>query len=338
MNETQLINVENINALQLFTEDGIDPMLKAIELQVADFVPDLETVKGRAECASMAHRVSKAKVVLDTAGKDLVAKWKEKAKVVDDSRKHARAFLDDLRDRVRQPLTEWEAEQVRILAEKKERDELEYMHGEAIAEDFIFEREREIKRREAEFEARENERREREEKERLEDEARKRDAREKARRKAEIEAEEREREEREENIKREAAEKAQRDADEAIRVAEENAERDRAAAKKAEQYLKDQAERAKREAKEAAEKAEHQRLEAIEETKREARQREAVRIDKEHRARRERERKAADVEHRRTINNKILTALDDEGFGDRTAKKIVTLIATGTIPYVSINY
>ena len=339
---SQLIAVENINALELFTEDGIDPMLKAIEAEVAGFVPDLTTAKGRGEIATTAHQVSRAKVRLDNAGKGLVADWKERAKVVDASRKIAREFLDDLRDRTRAPLTEWEKEKAEADAKKAAWEKREYEMGEAIAEDMIFDREAKLKAREAELEAEENARIEKERIAREEQEAIDRAEREQTLREEREAHEKKEREEREARIKREAAEKADADAKQKIQDAEDQAERDREAREKAEQYLKDAAELAVKEKREAEERLEREKREAEERGKREAEekaQREAdERREDERLERVERDRKAADVEHRRGINTKILTALDKEGIGDRTAKKIVTLIATGTIPHVSINY
>lgn len=103
MMEMILVEASQANALQIFTQDGIDVLLRQIEAEAKAFTPDTQTAKGRKEIASMAHRVSKAKVVLDDLGKDLVAEWKKQSKAVDEQRKTARDFLDALRDEVRQP-------------------------------------------------------------------------------------------------------------------------------------------------------------------------------------------------------------------------------------------
>jgi len=110
-----LICVEQINALEVFTEKGVEPILEEIKNKVALLVPDVETSKGRKEIASMANKIARSKTLLDEVGKNLVADWKAKAKVVDDSRKKMRDTLDQLKEITRAPLTEWEqAERDRI--------------------------------------------------------------------------------------------------------------------------------------------------------------------------------------------------------------------------------
>ncbi|TFH47676.1 MAG: cell envelope biogenesis protein TolA, partial [Lysobacterales bacterium] len=148
---SNLIPIESVNALQLFTIDGIDSLLKQIEDEVSDFEADVATVKGRQEIKSTAYKVTLSKGVIDTAGKDLVADWKKKAAVVDESRRKARAFLDDLSTKVRQPLTAWEQEQAAIEAAKRLVDQVAALHEEALAMNDLFDREREVQAREAEL-------------------------------------------------------------------------------------------------------------------------------------------------------------------------------------------
>ena len=52
----------------------------------------------------------------------MVSDWKAKAKKVDAVRKHARDFLDGLKDEVRMPLTEWEAAE-ELRQEEEDRKE-----------------------------------------------------------------------------------------------------------------------------------------------------------------------------------------------------------------------
>jgi len=103
-------------ALDVFTKPkGLDPYIAKIREEIDAFVPDTSTKKTRAEIASMALKVAKSKVYLDSVGKDLVAKLKEQPKLVDAERKRVRDTLDAWRDEIRAPLTEWEnAEQERI--------------------------------------------------------------------------------------------------------------------------------------------------------------------------------------------------------------------------------
>jgi len=211
--EDAIIKADNLDPVAVFTGGGIDLILKEIERQVADLDIDLETTKGRKKIASTARKVSKSKVLLDNLGKELVADWKAKAKKVDATRKHARDFLDNLRDTVRQPLTEWEEAEKARQEEERKRIQFELDYEEALAENALFDREREIARKEAELARIEAERKAKEEAERLE----------------------KERIEREERLKKEAAEKAKREAE--VKAAEEAAriEVERKAANKAHQ-------------------------------------------------------------------------------------------------------
>ena len=112
---SELMPLNNLNAMDVFQKDGLQPILDRVAEEARSVVPDVSTEKGRKEIASIAFKVAKSKTYLDGLGKDLVSDWKKQAKVVDNERKRSREFLDDLKDEVRRPLTEWEqAEQERI--------------------------------------------------------------------------------------------------------------------------------------------------------------------------------------------------------------------------------
>jgi hypothetical protein len=112
-----LDTIAQMNAIDVFHEDRLQPLLKAIKQAVTSEVPDLETQPGRDRIKSLAYKVSRTKTVIDNMGKELTSDWKAKAKVVDDSRAVAREFLDDLRDETRKPVTDWEgAEKNRLNA------------------------------------------------------------------------------------------------------------------------------------------------------------------------------------------------------------------------------
>ena len=116
---SDLLVVEQLNAMELFTGQAMDPLIEQIKALVDRHVPDVSTARGRGDIASLARRVASSKVILDDLGKDLVADWKEKAKKVDIVRKKMRDELDALRDRAREPLTLWEqaeAERLRQVA------------------------------------------------------------------------------------------------------------------------------------------------------------------------------------------------------------------------------
>jgi colicin import membrane protein len=117
---SELVVLEKQNVMTVFTEaNAIDPILANIAKQAKSIVYDVGTAQGRKEIASTAYKVAQAKTYLDGLGKDLVDEMKELPKKVDASRKAMRDFLDNLKDEIRLPLTQWEEEQERIEAEKK---------------------------------------------------------------------------------------------------------------------------------------------------------------------------------------------------------------------------
>ena len=122
---TDLVVIENVNAVQVFQDSGLDPLLEQITKAARSLVPDVSTVKGRKEIASTAFRIAKSKTHLDDCGKNLVADWKTKSKAVDAERKRMRDTLDALKSEVRKPLSDWEqAEQNRIETRQQALDEL----------------------------------------------------------------------------------------------------------------------------------------------------------------------------------------------------------------------
>lgn len=328
----ELVVASELNAVEVFTgKDGVEKIIADIEKKVSAFVPDTSTAKGRKDIASLAYKVSQSKVVLDELGKGLVTDWKAKSALVDASRKIARDRLDVLRDKARQPLTDWEkAEESRIAAEKLAR-ELELAEDEARALHDLWLRQKAIEAKEAELAKIEADRVAKE----LE--------------LAQIEADriaaeraESERKANEERIRQEAAEKAKKEADEAARKlieeaerqavaakeAAEKAERDRIAAEK--KAIEDQA-AAVRAAEEKA-RVEAARVEAERKAKEEA---ERVKIEE---ARKEAERQAANIEHRRAVNKEVLAGLVAAGISEEQAKGVITAIVGGLVKHVSIKY
>jgi colicin import membrane protein len=304
---------KTITATALFAENGLDPILTEIKRKVDAFEPNLETVSSRKEIASFAYKIAQSKTFLDGLGKDLVAEQKAKIKLVDAERKRARDFLDAEKDRARKPLTDWEAEEAE--REEKRRQEMLYLMDwdEALVMDDLFNREREIKRKEAEFARIEEERRQKEESERL--------AKEQA--------------ERDERLKKEAIEQAERDAQAKI-----EAERQRAM--KAEQDAKAAAEKAERDRIAAEERAKLEKEQAIELATRQAEER--ARLGKETADRKATEEKAAadklaaNKRHQAAINNKILDAFSVLDIPQGVAKAVICAVAKGQIPYMTINY
>ena len=101
------------------TPNGVDAMLQRLREEAANEVPDLTTKKGRDRIASLAFKVSKAKVLVDDHGKELVAEEKKRLALIDADRKKWRDACDALRDEIRKPLDDYEAaEAARIQRHK----------------------------------------------------------------------------------------------------------------------------------------------------------------------------------------------------------------------------
>ena len=150
--ELELVETKTLDALVIFTNpDGLDKILKEIENKVSGIVPDISTQKGRKEIASLAYKVAQSKTLIDKLGAELTADWKDRAKKVDVARKRARNFLDSLKDRVRQPLTEWEEAEAKRIADEEARLKYDADWDDAITANLLLDREREIERKEAEI-------------------------------------------------------------------------------------------------------------------------------------------------------------------------------------------
>ncbi|HDT6584092.1 TPA: hypothetical protein QFT02_004365 [Raoultella ornithinolytica] len=328
-----LVVIEKKNAMAVFTNnDQLDPLIEAIEKEARSLVPDVTTKKGRDAIASMAHKVARSKTYIDNAGKDLVAELKALPKQIDESRRVVRERLDALKDEVRRPLTEWEAEQERIKAEEA----MNALHAEALEMNIKFDQELAAK-----FEADH-------EMALLMDKDIDRERADKA---AEAERQRIAREEEikrqaEEKAKREAAEKAQREIDaaaarerEAI-LAKERAERERIEAQqRAEREQREAAERAEREKQAAVEAERRKAQEEADRIRREAEQREQARLAEEKRKADEQARREADVKHRKAVGTEIVKALlANTSLTRDQAIEVLTAIKDGNIPHTGISY
>lgn len=112
---TDLVVFEKLTPVQVFAPGGVNDILDKITREVRSTQTDISTKAGREAVASLAYKVARSKTALDEMGKTLVADWKTKSAAVDAERRTIREKLDDLRDEVRKPLTDWEnAEKDRI--------------------------------------------------------------------------------------------------------------------------------------------------------------------------------------------------------------------------------
>lgn len=317
-----LVVIEKKNAMAVFTNnDQLDPLIEAIEKEARSLVPDVTTKKGRDAIASMAHKVARSKTYIDNAGKDLVAELKALPKQIDESRRVVRERLDALKDEVRRPLTEWEAEQERIKAEEA----MNALHVEALAMNEEFDRQL-AARIESDHEMA-----------LLMNDAFDREQADKA-----AEAE-RQRIAHEEEIKRQAEEKAKREAAEQAQR-----EIDAAAAREREAILAK--ERAEREQREAAERAEREKQAAVEaerrkaqeeadRIRREAEQRELARLAEEKRKAEEQASREADVKYRKAVGVEVVKALmANTSLTRDQAIEVLTAVKDGRIPHTGISY
>ncbi len=317
-----LVVIEKKNAMAVFTNnDQLDPLIEAIEKEARSLVPDVTTKKGRDAIASMAHKVARSKTYIDNAGKDLVAELKALPKQIDESRRVVRERLDALKDEVRRPLTEWEAEQERIKAEEA----MNALHAEALAMNEEFDRQL-AARIESDHEMA-----------LLMNDAFDREQADKA-----AEAE-RQRIAHEEEIKRLAATAAAREV-------EQRAQREREEAAHREAVLKAQAEQAERDRIAAEQKAEADKQAAIEaerrkaqeeadRIRREAEQREQDRLAEEKRKADEQARREADVKHRKAVGVEVVKALmANTSLTRDQAIEVLTAVKDGRIPHAGISY
>ena len=310
-----------------------------IEEEIAAFVPDVTTEKGRQAIASLAYKIARTKTGLDDAAANVTADQKAIIDAVNKERKQMREDLDRLKSEVRAPLDAWEQAQAAIKTraaealsrlrdrsdEGKDAAELEMLldnlqnwkitpelygdyfdevtgaHLDVVAYvDRLLEKRRQYEAEQIELEQLRREKAEREAKEAAEREA------EEARKREE--EEKRRQEEERERIAKEAEEKAKREAEEEIAALKRRAEEEETARHNAE-VMRRQAE----------EKAEKDRIAAEEEAKRREEQAEARRkadAEEAERLAKEREEQAAARERKRIEDEK---AREEEAERQRAA-------------------
>lgn len=346
--------VEATPVIVLTDKAKFNQFYEAMREECDAHVPDLTTEKGRKAIASLAYKVARTKTAIDDAGKKLNEEARARINAVDESRREIRQQLDDLKDEVRRPLTEWEAaeearvEQAKaelqlirdlaqigfddttetILARMDQLDAIEIVaavHGD-MAGIASAAKSDAIQALRAAHDRVEREEQERAELARLRAEAAERDRIEQEKREAEeaerkrLAAEEAEKE-RLAQIQREAEDRARREAEEAAEAQRQRVQREHEEALAAERRRAEEAERAAQ--------AELARV-AQEEAAREATaQREAA----------EQAAREADRAHRSKIMSAAKDAIMEAGpTNEAVAKCVVLAIAAGNIPNVSIRF
>ncbi|RRW77654.1 hypothetical protein EGJ48_03660 [Pantoea dispersa] len=370
MSETTDLAVLEIKPEQaptLYVPNGLDAYLDQIRDSVKE-VPDLTTVKGRARVASLAAQVSRSKTAIEKPGRDYLKRLKELPKEVEAELRRFVSECDAIRDKTRRPLTEWEqaederkqALQQRLITLRALADVIDdagnYLPStdiqarlseakavtlddswQEIATEAGVAKDATVQKLEAAVIVAKQREDQAAELERL-----RKEAEEKARR------------DHEEKLKQEAAEAARREAEQKAQVEREEAARREAELKeKNEQLERDriaEQERAEREAREAQERtaklaqeareqAEREKQAAIAEEQRKAKAAEDARLAEEKRIADEAAARAADVKHRKAINNQAKANLiANAGLTEEQAIAVITAIAKGTISAITINY
>lgn len=314
-----VIEIKPEQAPVLYVAGGLDAYLEQIR-QAVNEVPDLSTKKGRDRVASLAAQVSRSKTAIEKPGREYLRRLKEAVRPAEAEIKRFVDACDELRDATRRPLTEWEAEQERIKAEQA----MNAMHAEALEMNIRFDQELAAK-----FEAdhemallmNKDFDRDREEQRRLAEQAQR---------------------EHEERIKQEAADKAKREAEERHKAELDAAARreadEKARADAAERKRKEDADRAEREKQDAIAEEKRKAQEEADRIKREAEAKEKARLAEEQRKVEEEARRAADKEHRRTVNRRVIADLIAQGIPEEFAQKALLAIAGGKVQDAHIKY
>lgn len=352
--QTHLVVIEPTTAVALFTEgQGVAELLADIRQKATSLVPDTSTAKGRKEIASIAHAVARTKTYLDGLGKEQTDKFKEIPKRIDANRKQIRDTLDSLKDEVRAPLTQYEAaEEARVAALQSRLARLNELGSSAsieiaaadlqvmlneveqnalddtwqellpqatVAKELAAKRLGEALAARLKYEA------EQAELEQLRQKQAEQDRIDRERLIAEQAAEQaRREEENRQRLEREAAQHREQEAQRQAQVAQQAAEQARRDSEAAELARQQAEANAARQAEEAAARAAEQERQRIADEQRQKAAEDAAR--------------AADMEHRRTIDNAILMDLMGLGIDEGKAINLIKHIASNKIDHLTINY
>jgi hypothetical protein len=119
--QNELIPIKKLeNPLQIFTKKEMDTLVDEIRKKALDFEPDTSTDKGRRKIASQSYKVSTSKTALIGLSNELTEEWRIKKNAVDAVRIKMCSDLDDVRDEVRKPLTDYEDAEKKKLAKFEE--------------------------------------------------------------------------------------------------------------------------------------------------------------------------------------------------------------------------
>ena len=355
----QLAVIQNLDKSVVFA-GGLDDILNKISEELKKDLPDISTKQGRKEIISRARKAASCKSVILDLGFELTEDSRKNIAAINADRNKAEQFLDNLRDEIRKPVTDWEKREedrisdhetslillkcsvssdMTVDALVKLKDGILEVYNRNW-EEFQFRADAVYKenvdninacteqRKKRDVEALELEKLRKELAERQTIEAKQRE-----------EQAEKEREERRKKELEEVAEKARKAAEEkakedAIKLEAENNR------KLAEE--KARADKAAKDLENAKIKAENDKIAAEKKAKADAEaavaaERKRV-ADKEAAEKQETERREADKKHRAGVQNESLKAIVKVVGDDETAKKILLAIIQNEIPNIRIEY
>lgn len=345
---------QNVIVSAFNNANGIQAIVDQIKSQVSSIVPDVTTAKGRKEIASLAYKVAQSKSAIDAEGKKLKEQYTVVTNKIDADRKFARDELDAERDRIRQPLTDWEnAEKDRVAKHEAAIEAIKNFANNnflitanssmiegAISTlndqviDSSFE-EYEEQAKLAKLETLETLRNALSETQSLEAER----AELERLRQADIE---RQQKERDEKIAREAADKARVEAEAKALADRKRAEQEKLEAEQREARLKLEKEQAelreqqlKQQAIEREKQAEIDRQNAVEAERKRIEQEAQAKADAELKEQQARE---ANKAHKKKICNEALQGLMSIGVSEELGKQILQAIHRGEVQHVSIKF
>jgi hypothetical protein len=366
--KTLIAPLRTLRKEDIFTDTAKTLFLTLVRDEVASFIPDISTEKGREEIKANGRKIAKIRNRIEDVKKTVTEQWRVKTNEVNAQARDIKAQLEALEELALKPLTDFNnAEKARIQEHEEKISEIEFYAKQNIvnietAESFLtslkplLERDwqefkdraeraydvsiayvneqlarlQEIARQQAELAELNRKAEEARQKER--EEQIRREAEEKARREAEVKAE----------AERQAILKAQQEKHDAEirkqREEQEKIEAENRAKLKAEQDRLDAERKKAQEEKEALEKQlADQKVEA-ERAKREADEKALKEKQEAERVEAERLKREADLEHRKAINNQAVSDLLVHGITKEQAIAIVTAIAKKEIANISIAY
>ncbi len=108
---------EGIAPAALFADSKLaDQLIEHISKVVADFKPDVTTLKGREEIASLAFKVARTKTTLDAAGKKLGEDARKTLDGINAQRNAFKGKLEELQHLARKPLDDWTAAEAKRVS------------------------------------------------------------------------------------------------------------------------------------------------------------------------------------------------------------------------------